>query len=126
MTTEPTEPGGPLRFFAYGTLAPGRPNEHVLDDVPRTWEPATTTGHLVQDGWGAALGYPSLLVDEAATDVVSGMLLSSDALEERWARLDEFEGDGYERVTIEVTLSNGRNDTAQTYVLRSSPERPGS
>jgi len=54
------------------------------------------------------------------------MLLSSDALEERWARLDEFEGDGYERVTIEVTLSNGRNDTAKTYVLRSSPERPGS
>ena len=122
MTTEPTEPGGPPRFFAYGTLAPGHPNEHVLDDVPGTWEPATTTGQLVQDGWGAALGYPALIVHEDATDIVSGMLLTSDALEDRWARLDEFEGDGYERVTIEVTLANGGTESAQTYVLRSSHE----
>jgi gamma-glutamylcyclotransferase (GGCT)/AIG2-like uncharacterized protein YtfP len=28
------------RLFVYGTLAPGRPNEHVLADLGGTWEPA--------------------------------------------------------------------------------------
>ena len=32
------------RLFVYGTLAPGRPNEHVLADVPGEWEPATVMG----------------------------------------------------------------------------------
>ena len=49
------------RLFVYGTLAPGRPNAHVLADVPGTWESATVRGTLVQDGWGAAAGYPGIL-----------------------------------------------------------------
>jgi|GEM_PF-3969694 len=40
----------------YGTLAPGRPNEHVLVEVPGHWEPATVKGTLLQEGWGAADG----------------------------------------------------------------------
>ena len=40
------------RPFVHGTLAPGRPNHHVLGHVPGTWEPATVTGDLVERGWG--------------------------------------------------------------------------
>jgi hypothetical protein len=29
------------RLFVYETLAPARPNEHVLAEVPGTWAPAT-------------------------------------------------------------------------------------
>lgn len=31
----------PEHLFVYGTLAPGRPNAHVLAEVPGTWRPAT-------------------------------------------------------------------------------------
>jgi gamma-glutamylcyclotransferase (GGCT)/AIG2-like uncharacterized protein YtfP len=86
----------PTRLFVYGSLAPGRPNEHVLADLTGTWEPATATGRLVHQGWGAALGYPALVTDPdagtGATELVSGMLLTCAALDERWDRLDEFEG----------------------------------
>jgi gamma-glutamylcyclotransferase (GGCT)/AIG2-like uncharacterized protein YtfP len=48
------------RLFIYGTLAPGRPNEHVLADVPGTWERATVRGKLLDEGWGAEVGYPGI------------------------------------------------------------------
>ena len=38
------------RLFVYGTLAPGRSNEHILADVPGTWEPAVVQGTLIQEG----------------------------------------------------------------------------
>ena len=120
MTIDPTEAASPLRLFAYGTLAPGRPNAHVLADVPGTWESATTTGRLVRDGWGASLGYPALVVDHAATEVVSGMLLTSTDLDAHWGALDEFEGIAYQRVTIAVITADGDERAAQTYVLRPS------
>ena len=34
------------RLFVYGTLAPGRANEHILQSVPGTWEPAVVKGRL--------------------------------------------------------------------------------
>ena len=40
------------RPFVHGTLASGRPNQHVLAHVPGTWEPATVTGDVVERGWG--------------------------------------------------------------------------
>jgi gamma-glutamylcyclotransferase (GGCT)/AIG2-like uncharacterized protein YtfP len=78
---------GPPRLFAYGSLAPGRPDGHVLADVAGTWEPATLRGDLVQDGWGAARGYPALVLHQDTTHVVSGMPLTSDVLEEAWGTL---------------------------------------
>jgi gamma-glutamylcyclotransferase (GGCT)/AIG2-like uncharacterized protein YtfP len=120
VTSQPTEAASPARLFAYGTLAPGRPNAHVLANVPGTWEPATTTGRLVQDGGGAALGYPALVVDHDTTEVVSGMLLTSSDLDAHWDALDEFEGIAYQRVTVTVVTAHGDERAAQTYVLRSS------
>ena len=112
---------GADRLFVYGTLAPGRPNAHVLADLTGTWEPATTTGCLVHEGWGAALGYPALVIEPDAdpdAELVSGMLLTSADLDEHWERLDAFEGSAYSRASITVTTTSGERLPADTYALR--------
>ena len=38
------------RLFVYGTLAPGKPNHHVISDVAGEWENATVKGTLVNEG----------------------------------------------------------------------------
>ena len=104
-------------LFVYGTLAPGRPNEHVLSQIPGTWESATVRGSLLQQGWGSALGYPGIVLDEHG-DVVHGFVFSSEELAAHWDRLDEFEGDGYERTITSVELINGTVVQAHIYVLK--------
>jgi gamma-glutamylcyclotransferase (GGCT)/AIG2-like uncharacterized protein YtfP len=110
------------RLFVYGTLAPGRPNEHVLADVPGEWEPATVMGTLLQEGWGAAVGYPGIVLDKRGGEV-RGVLFSSESLAEHWARLDEFEGEGYERVLTTVKLKDGTAVDAYIYRLRGNGSR---
>src|SRR5687768_12627109 len=106
------------RLFVYGTLAPGQPNEHVLRDVPGEWEPATVTGTLLQAGWGAVMGYPGIVLDERGGEV-KGLLFSSENLAEYWGTLDEFEGEGYERVLTTVRLLDGTVVDAYIYRLSS-------
>lgn len=110
------------RLFVYGTLAPGRPNEHVLADLDGSWEPATITGRLEERGWGAALGFPGLVLDTSGNDVVEGLLISSPALPKRWAELDEFEGPGYERVEATVRTATGKV-RAFVYTLKDNPDQ---
>ena len=105
------------RLFVYGTLAPGGPNAHVLADLSGTWEPAMVRGRLLEQGWGAELGFPGLVVDERGADV-AGMLFRSPQLAARWRRLDAFEGEGYERVLVPVTLLSGGTCLAYVYALR--------
>jgi gamma-glutamylcyclotransferase (GGCT)/AIG2-like uncharacterized protein YtfP len=54
------------RLFVYGTLAPGRPNEHMLAEVDGEWETATVRGRLVPEGWGADLRARRSLVRRGA------------------------------------------------------------
>jgi gamma-glutamylcyclotransferase (GGCT)/AIG2-like uncharacterized protein YtfP len=105
------------RLFVYGTLAPGRPNEHVLSGVPGVWEAATVRGVLHEHGWGAVMGYPALVMDEQGPEV-DGFVFTSDGLDEHWERLDDFEGDGYERMMTVATLRGGETVEAHIYVLR--------
>ena len=105
------------RLFVYGTLAPGRPNAHVLEDVSGEWEPAVVKGKLLPEGWGAAVGFPGIILDEHGPQV-HGLLLSSENLGRHWGRLDEFEGEGYVRVLSRVTLRDGESAEAHIYVLR--------
>jgi gamma-glutamylcyclotransferase (GGCT)/AIG2-like uncharacterized protein YtfP len=105
------------RLFVYGTLAPGRINAHVLADVPGDWEPATARGTLFAEGWGAAAGYPGIVLDPCG-DPVPGWLLSAPALVDHWPRLDDFEGDGYVRVLTTVTRQDGTAVEAYVYALR--------
>jgi gamma-glutamylcyclotransferase (GGCT)/AIG2-like uncharacterized protein YtfP len=115
----------PNRLFVYGTLAPGRPNEHVLADIPGSWQPATVTGTLLREGWGAAAGYPGIVLDEHGAKV-EGLLFRSEQLADHWACLDQFEGDGYERVLTRATLDDGTTVDAFIYMLSGRVSPPSS
>jgi gamma-glutamylcyclotransferase (GGCT)/AIG2-like uncharacterized protein YtfP len=105
------------RLFVYGTLAPGRPNEHVLGEIEGSWEAATVTGTLRPEGWGAEMGYPGLDLDEHGAEI-PGFLFSSEKLSDYWAQIDEFEGKAYERVLTVVKLTNSKTVGAYIYALR--------
>ena len=106
-------------LFVYGTLAPGRPNHHVLADIPGDWQPATLRGELREEGWGAAMGCPGLVPGDHGGEV-DGHLLSSLELEQHWTRLDAFEGDGYRRIEVEVRLESGVSVSASVYALNTA------
>lgn len=104
------------QLFVYGTLAPGRPNAHILADVKGIWTPATIRGRLSEQGWGATLGYPAVIPDDNG-DLVKGFLFSSKELAEHWQRLDEFEGDAYQRVLVTAEDEHGNPSVAYVYAL---------
>lgn len=112
------------RLFVYGSLAPGRPNAHVLADVPGTWEPAVALGALREEGWGAAMGFPGLVLDDDGGEV-AGLVFSSTQLGPHWVRLDAFE-DGYARVLTQVRLNDGRRVEAWVYTVTGVDGRAGS
>jgi gamma-glutamylcyclotransferase (GGCT)/AIG2-like uncharacterized protein YtfP len=105
------------RLSVYGTLAPGRANAHVLAGIAGTWRAAVARGTLHAEGWGAAAGYPGLVLS-AEGAAVPGLVFSSDELGDHWARIDAFEGDGYRRVLGRVTLEDGTSVDAHVYELR--------
>lgn len=104
-------------LFVYGTLAPGRPNEHVLGEVGGSWEAASVTGRLRQEGWGAEMGYPGLDLDEKGEEI-AGFLFTSENLSAYWEKLDAFEGSAYERVLTSAKLEDNRAVDAYVYALR--------
>ncbi|MEM7281231.1 MAG: gamma-glutamylcyclotransferase family protein [Pseudomonadota bacterium] len=107
------------RLFVYGTLAPGRPNEHVMKHMNGTWRSATVKGHLRREGWGADLGYPGIELTESGDDVV-GHLFESEELSRFLRELDEFEGAEYQRVLTTVFLPNG--DVVDAWIYRLRPD----
>lgn len=113
------------RLFVYGSLAPGRPNAHVLAGIPGTWQPACVNGTLREEGWGAAMGFPGLVLD-ANAEAIHGQVFSSQLLSRHWSRVDAFEGEGYQRVTTKAKLDDGREVDAWVYILRVPREsQPG-
>lgn len=108
-------------LFVYGTLAPGRPNHHVLGEVPGTWRQATLRGRLFEEGWGATLGYPAIIPSDDG-DEVQGFVFSSTELEAHWPRLDAFEGEGYERLAVTVNVEGSGRLDAYVYALRYRPQ----
>jgi gamma-glutamylcyclotransferase (GGCT)/AIG2-like uncharacterized protein YtfP len=107
--------GGFQRLATYGTLAPGRPNHHQLDGLEGRWVKGHVDGMLVDAGWGASLGYPALVLDPAGSAIGVDVFESVD-LPAHWARLDTFEGPGYERVVTTVHMPSG-DAAAFIYVL---------
>ncbi len=105
-------------LFVYGTLGPGRPNEHVLTAIGGSWKTATITGTLRNEGWGAELGYPGIELDEVGGEV-EGFLFVSENLSDHWAVLDKFEGEAYKRVLAKVQVEDGSMIDAHIYTLRS-------
>ena len=105
------------KLFVYGTLGPGRPNEHILEKIGGSWEEASVIGTLHPEGWGAEMGYPGITLEESGIKV-EGFLFSSDDLPDYWSELDEFEGEAYERVLTTVQIKNGTSANAYIYVLK--------
>jgi gamma-glutamylcyclotransferase (GGCT)/AIG2-like uncharacterized protein YtfP len=108
------------RLFVYGSLQPGGTNAHMLSDLDGTWQAASIRGDLNPEGWGAALGYPGLVLRDDGEEV-RGQLFSSDELVAHWGRLDEFEGIEYRRTETPVLLADGGSVRAWVYVLRRAP-----
>jgi gamma-glutamylcyclotransferase (GGCT)/AIG2-like uncharacterized protein YtfP len=94
------------RLAIYGTLAPGKVNHHQISALAGTWQRGTVRGKLFPSGWGAALGFPGLILDPLGP-LVEVDLFESAELPAHWARLDEFEGIGYERVLVTVSTPEG-------------------
>lgn len=105
----------------YGTLAPGRRNHHQLDGLEGTWLSGTVRGHLHPEGWGAALGFPGIVLDDDGAEVSVQVLVSRD-LVRHWPRLDAFEGEGYRRTTVVVATATGAVQ-AQIYELAAAPDQ---
>lgn len=103
------------RLATYGTLAPGRVNHHQLEGLDGKWTNGTVRGRLLQSGWGAAMGFPGLELDDEGSKIDVFLFESSD-LPTHWERLDVFEGDGYRRVTVKVLTLDGELE-AFIYVL---------
>jgi gamma-glutamylcyclotransferase (GGCT)/AIG2-like uncharacterized protein YtfP len=96
----------PDRLATYGTLSPGRPNHHLLADLRGRWLEGKVRGTLLESGWGAALGYPGLVLDPGGPEVAVHVLESVD-LGGQWPRLDAFEGPGYRRVLTTIETVDG-------------------
>ena len=106
---------GEQRLATYGSLAPGRPNHHHVAALRGRWYPGAVRGRLVESGWGAALGFPALVLDPQGP-AVDVQVLESPDLPEHWPRLDAFEGPGYRRAVTTVVTVAGTVE-AQVYVL---------
>lgn len=107
------------RLAVYGTLAPGRSNHHELGGLNGTWRRGIVRGHLVASGWGAAEGFPGIRLDPDGPCVDVHVLEAQD-LPNHWQRLDEFEGQEYERVIATVSCDEALID-AFIYALRPEP-----
>jgi hypothetical protein len=76
---------------------------------------------LFQEGWGAALGYPGIVLDDRG-DTIHGFAFSSDELPAHWDRLERVRGRGLRarRRTVELEDGNRVRRLASTR----SAERP--
>ena len=85
----------------YGTLAPGKPNHHVVTPLGGEWTDGLIEGELLPMGWGADLGYPGFRPREGG-EAVAVQVLRASLLASAWPNLDRFEGPGYERILVPV------------------------
>lgn len=108
------------RLAVYGTLQPGQANHHQLAGLGGHWIPGRVRGRLLAQGWGAALGFPALVLDPTGP-WVEVQILQSEELPQHWDRLDLFEGDGYRRV---VTTADTEQGPVETYIYVLAGEPP--
>jgi len=105
------------RLVVYGTLAPGRPNHHVIADIAGRWFAGWVEGDLHDHGWGSADGYPAMAWRPGGKRVEVHVLESTE-LPRHWARLDEFEGVGYRRALIPVFRDDAPPTVGHIYEAR--------
>ena len=109
------------KLATYGTLAPGRPNHSVIQDIHGTWSDGFVRGKLHESGWGATMGYPAMTWNPKGEKIPVKVFVSPD-LPTHWTRLDEFEGEVYMRILIPVENESGVFAVANIYALRDVKE----
>ena len=105
------------RLAVYGTLAPGRPNHHIVADIAGTWSDGWVEGTLHELGWGADEGYPAMRWQPGGPRIDVSVLHSAE-LPDHWLRLDEFEGSEYQRIVVPVFSADAAPQLAFIYASR--------
>jgi len=108
-------------LFVYGTLMPGCPNGHVLENIGGKFVPATVKGELIGAGWSASMGYPGIKLDPKG-DTVHGYLFYSHNLENHWEFLDAFEGEEFVRTEVTAERYDELDVNTYIYVLKEEKE----
>ncbi|MRS90111.1 gamma-glutamylcyclotransferase [Enterobacteriaceae bacterium RIT714] len=104
-------------LFVYGTLGPGRPNAHILENIGGSWQEGHVGGSLLNKGWGAEMGFPGIVLDDSGHRV-QGFLFTSENLHSHWHVLDDFEGAEYARVPVDVMTVGGETIKSCIYMLK--------
>ncbi len=105
-------------LFVYGSLGPGKPNEHKLQKIGGFWKKGFVRGKLFDEGWGSKLGFPGIRIDDQA-EIVEGDVFFSENLESYLKVMDEFEGADYIRSNTRVQIKDSDEQVeAYIYVLR--------
>jgi gamma-glutamylcyclotransferase (GGCT)/AIG2-like uncharacterized protein YtfP len=104
------------RLAAYGSLAPGKKNHHMMAGMEGTWRKAVLRGSLRNEGWGAGQGFPGFLWDGSNAPVAAQVFSSRD-LPRHWQRLDDFEGAEYQRILVPVEMEDGEIEMCNVYEL---------
>lgn len=97
------------RLASYGSLAPGEVNYNQMDGMQGVWSKGTVRGKLIKAGWGVHYGFPGFILDPTGPEVPFHIFESFDLLD-HWARLDEFEGEGYFRTPVMVQTEDGEKE----------------
>ena len=71
-----------------------------------SWTNGVVWGRLIEEGWGAAAGFPGIVL-EIDGDPVDVHIFESNDLPAHWHRLDLFEGEEYRRVPTIAKTRNG-------------------
>lgn len=108
-------------LIVYGTLAPGKPNHVKIEHIQGKWEKATIKGKLINEGWGAELGYYGFAhANEEEQITIEAHVLFSDELPAYWSYIDDFEGNGYKRILTKYELEEGRIGVGYIYAINSA------
>jgi gamma-glutamylcyclotransferase (GGCT)/AIG2-like uncharacterized protein YtfP len=94
----------------YGTLAPGKPNHHIVAPYGGDWSDGIVQGDLNTGGWGSALGYPAFQPREGGS-AVGVKVLKAPLLIGAWPKIDQFEGPEYQRILVLVFERDGQLST---------------
>ena len=96
------------KLIVYGSLAPGEDNYILLADLPGTWEKCSIRGRM-----GSFMGFKSFRIDPGGEEHPAWLFISP-GLPARFPALDDFEGEAYQRVVIQVQIE-GRRVWAHIY-----------